>query len=188
MMGVGQTERSEFRLVLTRVKELPELAGARSGLRNEISHFIADGAPAPFHSRCFVVLRLISSIGRIDMFVGRLPRRGVVGLVLAMMFVGCSSGDAPSYALDKELARGSVQKAMQAWVDGKKPKDLQPDIVVGDTAWEQGKKLVSFEIKADEETTDGSNLYIRVKRTIGSSESNVTYIVGTTPVVTIFPQ
>jgi hypothetical protein len=122
------------------------------------------------------------------MFVGRLPRRGVVGLVLAMMFVGCSSGDAPSYALDKELARSSVQKAMQAWVDGKRPKDLQPDIVVGDTAWEQGKKLVSFEIKADEETTDGSNLYIRVKRTIGSSESNVTYIVGTTPVVTIFPQ
>ena len=122
------------------------------------------------------------------MFVGRLPRRGVVGLVLAMMFVGCSSGDAPSYALDKELARSSVQKAMQAWVDGKTPKDLQPDIVVGDTAWEQGKKLVSFEIKADEETTDGSNLYIRVKRKIGSSESNVTYIVGTTPVVTIFPQ
>ena len=123
------------------------------------------------------------------MFVGRLPRRGVVGLILAaMLFAGCSSGDAPSYPLDKELARGSVQKAMQAWVDGKTPKELQPDIVVGDTAWEQGKKLVSFEIVADEETTDGSNLYIRVKRKLDSSESKVTYIVGTTPVVTIFPQ
>ncbi len=122
------------------------------------------------------------------MFIGRLPHRGVVGLVCAMYFVGCSSGDAPSYALDKELARSSVQKAMQAWVDGKTPQELQPDIVVGDPAWEEGKKLVSFEIEADEETTDGSNLHIRVKRKLNSSESKVTYIVGTTPVVTIFPQ
>ena len=122
------------------------------------------------------------------MFVGRLPRRGVVGLFFAMMFVGCSSGDAPSYALDKEFARSSVQKAMQAWVDGKTPKELQPEIVVGDPAWEQGKKLVSFELVADEETTDGSNLHIRVKRKLDVSESKVTYIVGTTPVVTIFPQ
>jgi len=122
------------------------------------------------------------------MFIGRLPHRGVVGLVCAMFLVGCSSGDAPSYALDKELARSSVQKAMQAWVDGKTPQELQPDIVVGDPAWEEGKKLVSFEIVANEETTDGSNLHIRVKRKLNSSESKVTYIVGTTPVVTIFPQ
>ena len=122
------------------------------------------------------------------MFSGRLPRRGVVELLLTMMFVGCSSGDTPSYPLDKDLARSSVQKAMQAWVDGKTPTELQPDIVVGDPAWEQGKKLFSFEIVADEETTDGSNLHIRVKRKLGSSESKVTYIVGTTPVVTIFPQ
>ena len=122
------------------------------------------------------------------MFVGRLPRRGVVGLGLAMMSVGCSSGDAPSYALDKELARSSVEKAMQAWVDGKTPKDLQPEIIVGDPAWEQGKKLISFEIKANEETTDGSNLHIRVNQKVGSSETETTYIVGTTPVVTIFPQ
>ena len=122
------------------------------------------------------------------MFVGRLPRRGVVGLLFGILFVGCSSGDAPSYPLDKELARSSVQKAMEAWVSGKTPKELQPDIVIGDTAWENGKKLTSFEIVADEETTDGSNLYIRVKRKLGSEESKVTYIVGTTPVVTIFPQ
>ncbi len=142
----------------------------------------------PQFGAIFMLFCSISSIGKINMFVGRLPRRGVVGLFLSLTFAGCSSGDSPSYPLNKELARGSVQKAMQAWVDGKTPKDLQPDIVVGDTAWEQGKKLVSFEIKADEETTDGSNLYIRVKRKIGSSESDVTYIVGTTPVVTIFPQ
>lgn len=122
------------------------------------------------------------------MFVGRLPRRGVVGLLLAMMFVGCSSGEVPSFTLDPELARASVQKAMQAWKDGKTPKDLQPEMIVGDMDWTQGKKLTSFEILPDEETTDGSNLYIRVKRKIGSAESQITYVVGTNPSVTIFPQ
>lgn len=81
-----------------------------------------------------------------------------------------------------------MEKAMQAWVDGKTPKDLQPDIICGDSSWEQGKKLVSFKILTDEETTDGSNLHIRVERKIDSSDSTVTYIVGTSPVVTIFPQ
>lgn len=122
------------------------------------------------------------------MFAGRLPRRGVAGFFSAVLLAGCTSGDAPSYPLDKELARSSVQQAMQAWVDGKTPKELQPDIVVGDPAWEQGKKLVSFEILSDEETTDGSNLHIRVKRKLDAAESKVTYIVGTNPVVTIFPQ
>ena len=81
---------------------------------------------------------------------------------------------------------------MQAWVDGATPSDLQPDIIVGDTEWENGKKLASFEILADEATTDGSNLHIRVKRKFkderGASESTVKYIVSTSPAITIFPQ
>ena len=44
---------SEFRLVHTRSKELPELAGAWSGLQNEIPQFIADRALAVAQgSRC----------------------------------------------------------------------------------------------------------------------------------------
>ncbi len=105
------------------------------------------------------------------------------------LLAGCSS-ETPSYPLDKELARDSVKKAMQAWVDGKKPADLKPDIIVGDAGWEQGKQLLSFEILPDE-FTDGSNLHVTVSRKFDggkSAESKVTYIVGTSPVVTIFPQ
>ncbi len=122
------------------------------------------------------------------MLTSRLPLRGIVVVLLVFSVWGCSQGDMPSHPLDQELARASVQKAMQAWVDGKTPKDLNPEIVVGDSSWEQGEKLVSFEIATNEETSDGSNLHIVVKQKFDESDSEVTYIVGTSPVVTIFPQ
>ncbi|MEY3460204.1 MAG: hypothetical protein RL215_3361, partial [Planctomycetota bacterium] len=47
-------------------------------------------------------------------------------------------------------------------------------------------------ILRDEETSDGSNLHIRVQRVFedggAKSESRVIYIVGTSPVITIFPR
>jgi len=116
---------------------------------------------------------------------------GLVVFLLPLLLLGCG-GEAAPYALDQDLARNSVQKAMQAWVDGGQPKELQPEIVVGDPAWEKGRRLVEFVVLSKEETTDGSNLHIRVLRTFDDngvkSKSRVTYIVGTTPVITIFPQ
>lgn len=121
------------------------------------------------------------------MFRFCLPRHIAVSVLVTIGLAGCS-GETPSYPLDQELARASVQKAMQAWVDGKSPQDLKPEIIVGDTAWEQGEKLLSFEIVNHEETSDGSNLHIRVVRRFEASESKETYITGTSPVITIFPQ
>ena len=121
------------------------------------------------------------------MLMSRLPLCGLLHVLLLFALCGCSQ-ETPSHALDQDLARASIQKAMQAWVEGKTPKDLSPEIVVGDQSWEQGKKLLSFEIVSTEETSDGSNLHIPVKQKFESSESEVTYIVGTSPVITIFPQ
>ncbi len=113
-----------------------------------------------------------------------------LSLWMILFASGCSHGTT-DYPLDPEVARESVRKAMQAWADGKTPPDLKPGIIMGDTAWEHGTKLASFEILSDEETTDGSNLHIPVLRkfgTTGTKEAKVTYIVGTSPVITIFPQ
>ena len=51
------------------------------------------------------------------MFPERQLRHGIAGFLSVMFFCGCSQ-ETPSYPLDKELARSSVQKAMQSWVDG----------------------------------------------------------------------
>ena len=122
------------------------------------------------------------------MFWLRMPLRGTFCVVLLFGFHGCTQAP-EAHSLDPALARSSVQKAMQAWVDGKTPADVKP-IIVGDPEWNRGMKLVSFEILTKEETTDGSNLHIQVFRRFGSygAEPKVTYIVGTSPEITIFPQ
>ncbi len=120
-----------------------------------------------------------------------LPFLRIINTILCLVVLsiaGCAGSETAPYPLDQELARSSVEKAMQAWVDGKTPKDLKPEIIIGDSGWEQGRKLVSFEVIHEEETSDGSNLHIRVLRKFDAGESKVTYIVGTSPVVTIFPQ
>ena len=119
------------------------------------------------------------------------PLNGKVGLLFVCSLIGC--GAARTFPLDVELARSSVEQAMEAWVNGESPEDLQPDIIVGDTAWKEGAKLLSFEILSDrDDFEDGSNLHLQVKRKIagarGPSESTVKYIVSTSPVITIFPQ
>lgn len=118
-------------------------------------------------------------------------RMGLLCLAV-LAAAGCGGGATPSLPLDEELARASVQQAMDAWKSGKKPADLRPEITIGDPAWEAGRTLRSFSILRDEETSDGSNLHIRVQRTFGdgggSAESKVVYIVGTSPVITIFPR
>ena len=112
-------------------------------------------------------------------------------VLLLMIVTGCWSS-ARTYPLNADLARSSVKEAMQAWVDGKSPKDLKPRIIVGDPEWDAGLKLESFEIIPNDELTDGSNLHLRVKRKLSSggqsAESTVKYIVSTSPVITIFPQ
>lgn len=116
----------------------------------------------------------------------------LVFLVLVFCGAGCSK-TSRDLKLDAELARSSLEKALKAWVEGKKPADLKPEITVGDAMWNAGKKLVSFEIKTADEKSDGSNLYIPVLREMKDDKGKVTkaemiYVVGTSPVVTIFPQ
>lgn len=112
-------------------------------------------------------------------------------LLLLLVVSGCFTKNT-DHPLDPALARSSVETAMKAWVEGKTPADLQPKIIVGDPAWRAGQKLVSYEILANEESSDGSNLYISVVRKFSGKAagqgSKVVYIVGTSPVVTIFPQ
>lgn len=112
---------------------------------------------------------------------------------LCVMLVGLwGCGDAAKvHPVDADVARSALDEAMQAWKDGKKPADLQPDMYATDQDWVAGKKLVSFEI-LDEEEVEGSNVNLRVKRTLSpedrSVDPTVKYIITTTPAVTITPQ
>lgn len=113
-------------------------------------------------------------------------------IALPMSLWGCGTS-ARNLALNSDLARTSLEKAMKAWVDGKKPSDLKPEIIISDASWSAGTTLVSFEIKKEGAYSDGTNLTIPVVRELRDtggkvSKSETIYVVGTSPVITIFPQ
>jgi hypothetical protein len=112
-----------------------------------------------------------------------------MSLLVAVVVSGCDRS-ARSLSLDEPKAREACTTALNAWKEGKKPADLKPGIVVGDETWDSGKSLSAFEILPDEKS-DGTNLHIPVRLTLKDgkgkeSKMEVLYIVGTSPVVTVF--
>jgi hypothetical protein len=113
-----------------------------------------------------------------------------IGLLVAAALVGCqqTSRDLP---LDQDVARSACERALMAWQEGKAPADLKPEIVVGDHDWKSGRKLVAFEMLPEDEFNDGTNLHIPVRLTLQDdtgkeSSADALYVVGTSPVITVF--
>lgn len=113
-------------------------------------------------------------------------------LVLLSTVIGCGEQPEPA-RLDSDIAREAVTQFLETWKRGGTPKELQaatPSIIVGEPEWEAGNKLAKFQVLKDKERQDGVNLHATVQLTTQSSkgrksQSEVTYIVGTKPVITI---
>ncbi|MEX2558332.1 MAG: hypothetical protein WD403_00390, partial [Pirellulales bacterium] len=109
--------------------------------------------------------------------------------VISLLATGCGHKNQPTNAV---LARESLKTALDSWKEGQTPQDLKqrsPSIIVGDTAWEGGQKLESYEIVGPE-FDDGVNLHCPVKLVLKDSQGSTrteetTYIVGTSPVITV---
>lgn len=114
-------------------------------------------------------------------------------VLFGFVLPGCDRG-ARSLTLDKDLARQSLHKFLQCWADGGAPKSLsvqKPSIIGRDPAWDQGQKLTAYSFV--QETTDGTNLHITAELHFpGKGEDqeaksrHVRYVVGTSPVITVF--
>jgi hypothetical protein len=120
------------------------------------------------------------------------------GLALVLALAGCGPRGAIDLTLDKELARASLARFLDAWRDGRKSDQLasaSPAIFGRDPAWSDGQKLVAYELLG--ETDGGANLYAKVKLTFGGKQERagnagagasqeVVYVVGTSPKITVF--
>ena len=113
-------------------------------------------------------------------------------LLLAALLLpagGCSGGGVPA---TEEAARGALDAALDAWKSGRKAEEMRqqtPEVVVGDSDWKQGRRLVAYQIGTG--MFDGKNLRVPVTLTLAQPPSGnrrlvVNYIVGTKPVVTLF--
>ncbi len=114
--------------------------------------------------------------------------------VASMMAVvsGCQSS-ADANRVDPTLARSTLESVLDSWkrgesIDSWQTKDSH--IVVQDLEWKAGVKLAWFEILDQGDAVD-ANLFCRVKLSLVDPNSkrferSVTYVVGTTPVRTVF--
>jgi hypothetical protein len=116
---------------------------------------------------------------------------GALGLTFVIGLAGCGAPSAQDLALDKDTARNSLTAFLDCWKNGGEPdslKSLSPAIVGRDTDWDNGKKLVKYTLGA--ETDDGTNSHITAELVVAmgnkQSTTSVEYIVGTSPVITVF--
>ncbi|MEK6258303.1 MAG: hypothetical protein AABP62_06745 [Planctomycetota bacterium] len=121
--------------------------------------------------------------------IAKWPRWLLAMVMLCVLAAGCSRS-ARSLSLNQPKAREACTAFLTAWKDGKKVGDLAPKIVGRDSDWETGKKLEAFEV-LPKDHSDGTNLHLKVRRILKDEKGRtinqeVDYVVGTSPVVTVF--
>ncbi len=130
------------------------------------------------------------------MFIAVVARRlaGCAFLILVLGICGCNGSDysAAAHRVDPQLARSTLVSVLDSWKAGEDPAGWQqkePSVVIQDFDWMGGARLTEYEI-LDERPID-ANLHCDVKLTLedpqkGSAEKTVTYLVSTSPVLTVF--
>ena len=135
--------------------------------------------------------RSSSTIRRSGSEINCIVRRLTCAAITAcMLLAGCGHTSLP---LDPNYARTSLERAMEQWKSGADQTALTAGaepIVMNDVDWRAGSKLVSYKILDSGETV-GSNMHTTVELVLNDKKKKpkkqkVTYIVGTSPVVTIF--
>lgn len=110
-----------------------------------------------------------------------------------LMLSGCSSYSADEHRVEPGSAKKILEEVLNNWKDGGAIDDWQkrkPPVIVQDMDWKSGATLQSFEIQGEGEAID-ANLHCQVKLKMllpnkTKSEKTVKYLVGTSPVTTVF--
>ena len=123
----------------------------------------------------------------------RLCRSLLPLLVCVLAAGGCGSDVYQSAPVNADTAREVLTGTLESWKEGNAIDAMQketPPIIVQDLDWSAAAKLIDYEFVDDGEES-GANLKVRVKLTLadgsgGQSEKTVTYVVGTSPKLTVF--
>jgi hypothetical protein len=122
----------------------------------------------------------------------RVLRFGTFVCLGGMLLVGCNGGRFEAPTLDEDLARVTLQSALESWQRGDSQdalQELSPPVTAADPDWMTGLKLLKYEIVDEGQEVDG-RLVSHVKLTLqdergGQAEKSVSYLVNTSPGLTV---
>ncbi len=115
-----------------------------------------------------------------------------VAVVLHAAVTGCSSRTLRP--VDSELAKATLVETLDTWKRGGTIQELRervPEIVAQDLSWSQGALLIDYRLLDDGREED-ANLFCQVELALKMAGrdkpeiKNVTYVIGTAPVLTVF--
>lgn len=120
-------------------------------------------------------------------------RRNFPGVLALCLLQAAGCGPHQNTPVDVNVAQETLQTTLENWKLGLTPEEVQngtPKIVVQDMDWSSGAELLSYEIQSDGRPMD-ANLVAKVKLTLRGQdgkevEKTATYVVGTSPVLTVF--
>jgi len=110
---------------------------------------------------------------------------------MLLCLAGCTA-PAERHQVDPQTARSTLEAVLASWREGATPeswREKSPSVVVQDMDWQRGSKLESFEILSTEAVDANLNCSVKLvlQDTAGkSSKRTVSYLVGTSPVLTVF--
>jgi hypothetical protein len=111
---------------------------------------------------------------------------------------GCGSG--PPKPADPAAARQALERALNAWMEGKSAeslKDADPPIVVSDHSWSNGVRLLKYQIEPGDRRAgadhnfqvvlwlEGDKAKTKAKGKDGDRGEKTEYNVGTNPILTV---
>jgi hypothetical protein len=117
----------------------------------------------------------------------------VTFILVCVLSAGCGAkGPKRADSVDPARARETLRTVLESWTKGEKPTALQnrnPAITVVDMDWETGYRLLGYQVVGNGKGDD-ANLRCPVKLRLQSPQGtdvqkNVTYVVGTSPVLTV---
>ncbi len=122
----------------------------------------------------------------------KFPAYYCLALLMPLM-LGCGGYSPEAHRVDAGKAKTVLENVLSSWQEGETLeswKQKSPQVVIQDFDWQAGTKMKSFEILDEGQPID-ANLHCQVRLTLADSRKGeirrtVTYLVGTSPVLTVF--
>lgn len=103
----------------------------------------------------------------------------ICALAVGLLLSGCSRGT-ERFVPTVDSAREAVEMVLEAWKKGETPKlidEFEPGVQPVDSRWQQGRKLLDYEILDEREVDGAKQIKVRLTLEKGLAPEETSYVV-----------